>query len=124
MVSEEGLNAYGAVTWGQFFVYQGFNEDTGWMHTSTYADFMDEFVEDVVRTETGLQYRYGEEMRPVEVSEIVLRYRDGDEVSTRTFPSYRTTPIRISTAAGRDEDQLGPGQCPVAVLSAHEEREL
>jgi len=90
MVSEEGLNAYGAVTWGQFFVYQGFNEDTGWMHTSTYADFMDEFVEDVVRTETGLQYRYGEEMRPVEVSEVVLRYRDGDGVSTRTFPSYRT----------------------------------
>ena len=34
MVSEEGLNAYGAVTWGQFFVYQGFNEKTGWMHTS------------------------------------------------------------------------------------------
>ena len=29
MVSEEGLNAYGAVTWGQFFVYQGFNETTG-----------------------------------------------------------------------------------------------
>ena len=25
MVSDEGLNAYGAVTWGQFFVYQGFN---------------------------------------------------------------------------------------------------
>src|SRR5690606_37085433 len=35
MVSEEGLNAYGAVTWGQFFIYQGFNERTGWMHTST-----------------------------------------------------------------------------------------
>ncbi|MGB9031291.1 MAG: penicillin acylase family protein, partial [Acidobacteriaceae bacterium] len=25
MASNEGLNAYGAVTWGQFFVYQGFN---------------------------------------------------------------------------------------------------
>ena len=34
MVSDEGLNAYGAVTWGQFFVYQGFNEHCGWMHTS------------------------------------------------------------------------------------------
>ncbi|MDP5140931.1 MAG: penicillin acylase family protein, partial [Spirosomaceae bacterium] len=32
--SEEGLNAYGAVTWGQFFIYQGFNETCGWMHTS------------------------------------------------------------------------------------------
>src|SRR6185436_14075220 len=25
MTSDEGLDAYGAVTWGQFFVYQGFN---------------------------------------------------------------------------------------------------
>jgi hypothetical protein len=29
--SEEGLNAYGAVTWGNF-IYQGFNESCGW-HT-------------------------------------------------------------------------------------------
>mgnify|MGYP003313128671 FL=1 len=47
VVSEEGLNAYGAVTWGQFFVYQGFNEKLGWMHTSTYTDVIDEFVEKV-----------------------------------------------------------------------------
>ena len=33
MVSEEGLNAYGALTWGQFFIYQGFNDRAGWMHT-------------------------------------------------------------------------------------------
>ena len=33
MTSDEGLNAYGATTWGQFFVYQGFNTRTGWMHT-------------------------------------------------------------------------------------------
>jgi len=26
MASDEGLDAYGAVTWGQFFVYQGFND--------------------------------------------------------------------------------------------------
>jgi len=45
VVSEEGLNAYGAVTWGQFFIYQGFNEKTGWMHTSTYTDVLDEYIE-------------------------------------------------------------------------------
>ena len=33
MASDEGLNAYGAVTWGQFFIYQGFNDRAGWMHT-------------------------------------------------------------------------------------------
>lgn len=90
VVSEEGLNAYGAVTWGQFFVYQGFNEDTGWMHTSTRLDFMDEFVEDVTEVNGRLLYRYGEEMRPVEVSEVTLRYKDGDTMSERTFPMYHT----------------------------------
>ena len=35
MTSDEGLNAYGAATWGQFFIYQGFNERAGWMHTSS-----------------------------------------------------------------------------------------
>lgn len=90
VVSEEGLNAYGAVTWGQFFVYQGFNENTGWMHTSTRVDFMDEFIEDIVEQDGQLMYRYGEELRPVEVSEVTLKYKDGDGMGERTFPMYHT----------------------------------
>lgn len=90
VVSEEGLNAYGAVTWGQFFVYQGFNEDTGWMHTSTGADFMDEFVHDIFREDDELFYRYGDELRPVQTSSVTLRYREGDDMAERTFPTYRT----------------------------------
>jgi len=90
VVSEEGLNAYGAVTWGQFFVYQGFNENTGWMHTSTRVDFMDEFMEDVFRRDGTLYYRYGNEVRPVDVNSVTLRYKDGDGFSERTFPLYRT----------------------------------
>jgi len=54
VVSEEGLNAYGAVTWGQFFVYQGFNEKNGWMHTSTGTDIIDEFEETIVKKENKL----------------------------------------------------------------------
>lgn len=90
VVSEEGLNAYGAVTWGQFFIYQGFNEDTGWMHTSTRLDFMDDFVEDVYEEDGNLFYRYGDESRPVEVSEVTLKYKDGAGMSERTFPMYHT----------------------------------
>jgi len=90
MVSEEGLNAYGAVTWGQFFIYQGFNENTGWMHTSTGVDFMDDFVEDVFEENGELFYHYGDEIRPVEVSEVTLKYKDGDGFSERTFPMYHT----------------------------------
>ncbi|MEP3892375.1 MAG: acylase [Hellea sp.] len=90
VVSEEGLNAYGAVTWGQFFVYQGFSEKNGWMHTSTYADFMDEFIEEVFEQDGKLYYRYGDEARLVKVSEISLKFKDGDQMRTRTFPAYHT----------------------------------
>jgi len=90
VVSDEGLNAYGAVTWGQFFVYQGFNEDTGWMHTSTRVDFMDEFIEDVFKVDGELMYRYGDEHRPIKVSSVILKYTDGDGTSERTFPMYHT----------------------------------
>jgi acyl-homoserine lactone acylase PvdQ len=90
VVSEEGLNAYGAVTWGQFFVYQGFNEKTGWMHTSTYTDVMDEFVEVIEEIDKKLFYVYGEELRPVIEKEIVLKYKDEKGIKEKTFAVYRT----------------------------------
>ncbi len=48
MTSDAGLNAYGAATWGQFFIYQGFNAHAGWMHTSSTVDVVDEFAETIV----------------------------------------------------------------------------
>ncbi|MEO9869809.1 acylase [Ekhidna sp.] len=90
VVSEEGLNAYGAVTWGQFFVYQGFNENTGWMHTSTYTDVIDDFKETIIEKEDGLYYQYGDEERPVEVKEVILKYVEDGEMKEKTFPVYRT----------------------------------
>ncbi len=90
VVSEEGLNAYGAVTWGQFFVYQGFNEKTGWMHTSGDTDVIDEFKEIIVKNEDQLLYQYGDELRPVMASEVTLKYKDGSGFKEKTVPMYRT----------------------------------
>ena len=90
VVSEEGLNAYGAVTWGQFFIYQGFNEKTGWMHTSTYTDVIDEYLETVTKENGELMYQYGLERRSVLQKEVTLKYRDGDAIKEKTFPVYRT----------------------------------
>lgn len=90
VVSEEGLNAYGAVTWGQFFVYQGFNEKNGWMHTSSYTDVIDEFYQ-TVREENGqLQYQYGEEWKDIVSKEVTLAYKTGDSTATKTFTFYKT----------------------------------
>lgn len=90
VISEEGLNAYGAVTWGQFFVYQGFNEKTGWMHTSSDTDFMDEFKEKIVKTENGYNYIYGDKQRPVITIEVALKYSDGEVQKEKKFTMFRT----------------------------------
>ena len=89
-VSEEGLNAYGAVTWGQFFIYQGFNEKTGWMHMSTYTDVIDEFEEEVLKVDGKLMYKYGDDLREVTTSEVTLKYKDGDTFKEKSFPMYHT----------------------------------
>ena len=90
VVSEEGLNAYGAVTWGQFFVYQGFNEKTGWMHTSTYTDVMDEFKEKIIKTDRGYSYSYGDEQRPIDSLKVVLKYLKNKKLEEKKFILYRT----------------------------------
>ena len=88
MVSEEGLNAYGAVTWGQFFVYQGFNERLGWMHTSTGSDFIDEYLETVVEKEDGFYYAYGDEERKLTEKQITLPYKTEDGMAEKVVTVY------------------------------------
>ncbi|MEX2526709.1 MAG: penicillin acylase family protein [Gemmatimonadota bacterium] len=91
VVSDEGLNVYGALTWGQFFVYQGFNETAGWMHTSSSVDNIDEFLEQVSERNGEFFYAYGDEERPLQTREVVVRYRTPDGgMAERTFTAYRT----------------------------------
>ncbi|UGB39807.1 penicillin acylase family protein [Frateuria soli] len=101
MTSDAGLDAYGAVTWGQFFVYQGFNHHIGWMHTSTGADVVDEFAETIVRKDGKPYYRYGKDLRPVTTREITLSYRAKDgSMAKRTFTAYFTHHGPIVREAG------------------------
>jgi acyl-homoserine-lactone acylase len=89
--SDEGLDAYGAATWGQFFIYQGFNRHAGWMHTSSGIDNVDEFAEKIERRGRGYCYRYGTTCRPVGVRPITIRYRTADgRLASRNFTTYRT----------------------------------
>ena len=91
VTSEEGLNAYGAATWGQFFIYQGFNARAGWMHTSSGVDNVDEFAETIVRRGGRLAYRYGREERPVAQKVITVPYRTtAGSMGSRRFTTYRT----------------------------------
>ncbi len=90
VTSDEGLNAYGASTWGQFFVYQGFNEKAGWMHTSSGADVVDEFAESILKSGDTLTYAYGTEQRPLTQQKITVLYKSGTGMKSRTFTVYRS----------------------------------
>jgi acyl-homoserine-lactone acylase len=90
MASNEGLNAYGAVTWGQFFVYQGFNERAGWMHTSSGVDAVDEYLETVQERDGRFYYKYGDTERPMMSAEITVPYRTSQGLAEKKFTVYRT----------------------------------
>jgi len=90
VISEEGLNAYGAVTWGQFFVYQGFNEHCGWMHTSSQSDVADLYTEKTTRQGNSWWYLYNDEQRPVIQKKISLRYRQGDSLAEKEINALFT----------------------------------
>ena len=89
--SNEGLNAYGAATWGQFFIYQGFNAHAGWMHTSSGVDAVDEFAETIERRSPGYCYRYASTCRPLVARPVTIRYRTADgKLASRSFTTWRT----------------------------------
>src|SRR5262249_574444 len=90
MVSDEGLNAYGALTWGQFFVYQGFNERAGWMHTSSGVDNIDEYLETIIKRPNGLYYKYGSEERAVKIRTITVPYKTSTGTASKEFTVYST----------------------------------
>ena len=90
MVSDEGLNAYGAPTWGQFFIYQGFNDRAGWMHTSSGVDNIDEYLETVVKKGDGFYYKYGTEERPMKARKITVPYKTATGMAQKDFTVYFT----------------------------------
>ncbi len=100
VVSNEGLNAYGAVTWGQFFVYQGFNDRLGWMHTSGGGDVIDEYLETVIEKPNGAFYKYGDAERPLTAKQITIPYRSGATIVEKMFTVYSSHHGPIVRAAG------------------------
>jgi acyl-homoserine-lactone acylase len=116
MVSEQGLNAYGAVTWGQFFIYQGFNERAGWMHTSSGVDAVDEYLETVTKKGDRFFYRHGKEERPLSASEITVSYKIAGGMAQKKFTVYRTSHGPVTHAEGEKWVTIRLMQKPVKAL--------
>jgi acyl-homoserine-lactone acylase len=90
VVSEEGLNVYGAVTWGQFFVYQGFNEKCGWIHTSNYTDVTDMYIEKVSKKGEKWFYEYEKKLKPIREKTITLRYLKDGKIAVKNINALYT----------------------------------
>ena len=91
MVSGEGLNAYGASTWGQFFIYQGFNEKCGWMHTSSGADVIDEYLETVTQKGDRFYAKYGNEEKLLVSKSVTIPYKTKTGVAEKKFTVFYST---------------------------------
>jgi acyl-homoserine-lactone acylase len=116
MVSDEGLNAYGAATWGQFFIYQGFNDRVGWMHTSSAVDAVDEYLETVVKKGDGFYYKYGNEERPLTTTVITVPYKTDKGMAEKTFTIYSTQHGPIVRKAGDKWVSIALMQEPLKAL--------
>jgi len=90
MVSEEGMNVYGAVTWGQPFIYQGFNEHCGWMHTSSEADISDAYIEKLTQKNNRWFYEYEGTLKPVTQKNISISYKTKAGMQTKVFKALFT----------------------------------
>lgn len=88
VTSQQGLNVYGAVTWGQFFVYQGFNAHNGWMHTSNSADVIDEYLLTVTEKNGKYFYLYEGKQRPMKEVVLTLPYKNSNGMATRQITAY------------------------------------
>jgi len=117
MVSDQGLNVYGAVTWGQFFVYQGFNAHNGWMHTSYGGDAIDEYAEDLVKKPDGLYYRYGPTLKKLRVSVVSIPIKQAAGLGNRSFTVYHSHHGPIIRAENGKWIAIKLLQVPVPALS-------
>lgn len=110
VVSEEGLSVYGAVTWGQFFIYQGFNPYNGWMHTSSEVDVADAYVETTRDNQGTMEYLLDGKWIPFKTKWItlgsrkiktyynhrgpILAVRNGKWISVRSYNRARKSLIQ------------------------------
>jgi acyl-homoserine-lactone acylase len=116
MASEQGLDAYGAVTWGQFFIYQGFNATAGWMHTSSGVQNISWFLETVTGRNGHYYYRYGNKELPVRTRRIAIRYKTAAGMAERAFTAYYTQHGPVIVRIGDRWETVNLMQRPVAAL--------
>src|SRR5437667_3573058 len=128
MASEDGLDAYGAVTWGQFFVYQGFNDRAGWMHTSSGASQLSFYLETVDKKGDRFDYNYGNQELLFPTGKITVPYKTDKGMAGK---KVHRVPHAAWAGRRRDRGQVADhpsderaGQGADTIVFAHEGERL
>lgn len=119
LVSEQGLNAYGAPFLGQFNIFQGFNEHLGWMHPVTLSDGKDLYAETVERKQGKYFYQYDGQLRAIDSSKVTLRYKKGNELLSKTFTIYRTHHGPVVAVRNKKWISLKAQESNIDLLTVH-----
>ena len=110
LISKEGLNCYGAISKGQFFIYHGFNNNCGWSRTSGGADTQDAFLEELRRhPDSGqLEYRFGSESKAVKSKTITVKYDSSSHTLSKEFEIYYTHHGPVMAQQGNEFISITP----------------
>lgn len=122
MSSDQGLDAYGAATWGQFFIYQGFNPHVGWMHTSSGVNAVSRYLETVTKKGDGYVYKYGDQEKPVIAWQVTIPYKTDTGMAQRTFTVYKTQHGPVIGTEGDKWETIALMQKPIEALEQSYER--
>ncbi|MBU3672613.1 MAG: acylase [Sinobacteraceae bacterium] len=115
--SSEGLDAYGASTWGQFFIYQGFNRHIGWMHTSSGVDNIDEFALTVEQRAGRWHYLHGGVWKPLVERVVTIPYKSASgRLKARRFTTWHSHHGPVVRAANGKWIAVALMHRPVAAL--------
>jgi acyl-homoserine lactone acylase PvdQ len=74
---------------GQFFIYQGFNENCGWMHTSTNVDVADMYAKKLLLKMTNYSMNTIQ-LLPVIEKLITVKYLQKGKLIPKVFKTYFT----------------------------------
>ncbi len=90
LISGQGLNVSGFAMFGDFYIWSGFNENTGWSHTNTASDFEDVYLEHFNNPSDPSLYQYGTGYKKEVQWYDTILYKDGDELKKKIFLFRKT----------------------------------
>jgi penicillin amidase len=83
LVSEQGLNVSGFAIFGNFYIWSGFNANSGWAHTNSGVDFTDVYLERFDKPGDSSFYRYGKGYRSATIWYDTVYYKTAAGMQSR-----------------------------------------